>query len=82
MAKQVLIAKQRVTFLDTSALTCARERLSGDQLSNPGEADILMLIVQSLQGMGVLTESIGTISPYRSQVSSLPPLTASSSFHT
>ena len=76
MATQVLDAEQRVTFVDTSALPSARERLAGDQLSNPGEADIIMLIAQSLQRMGVLTESIGAISPYRSQVRSLPPFTA------
>ena len=72
----MLDPKQRVTFLDTSALPSASKHLPGDQLSNPGEADIIMLIVQSLQGMGVPTESIGVISPYRSQVSTLPPSTA------
>ena len=67
----MLDPKQRVSFLDTSALPSACERLAGDQLSNPGEADIIMLIVQSLQGVGVPTGSIGVISPYCSQVSSI-----------
>ena len=75
MGKQVLDPKQRVSFLDTSALPSACERLAGDQLSNPGEADIIMRIVQSLQGVGVPTGSIGVISPYRSQVSRVPPFT-------
>ena len=75
MGKQVLDPKQRVSFLDTSALPSASERLAGDQLSNPGEADIIVRIVQSLQGMGLPTGSIGVISPYRSQVRPVPPLT-------
>ena len=76
LAEQVLDPKQRVSFLDTSALPSACE-----QLSNPGEADIIMLIVQSLQGMGLPTGSIGVISPYRSQVSGVPPFTALSPLH-
>ena len=70
-----------MSFLDTSVLPSACERLAGDQLSNPGEADIIMRIVQSLQEVGVPTGSIGVISPYRSQVSIIPPLTALSPFH-
>ena len=79
--QQVLDPKQRVSFLDTSALPSASERLAGDQLSNPGEADIIMRIAQSLQGVGVSTGSIGVISPYRSQVSSLAPSIALSLLH-
>ena len=75
LQEQVLDPKQRVSFLDTSVLPSACERLAGDHLSNPGEANIIMLIVQSLQGVGVPTGSIGVISPYRSQVSSVPPFT-------
>lgn len=58
-------------FLDTSALPEAAERLAGDQLSNPAEADIIMHIVGGLRDAGVKTGSIGVISPYRSQVSGL-----------
>ena len=70
LAKQVLEPKRRVLFLDTSALPGACECQAGDQLSNPAEADMIMRIVESLQGAGIQTGSIGVISPYRSQVSS------------
>lgn len=57
--------------MDTSALPDAGECLAGDQLSNPTEASMVMRIVDGLLEAGVQTNSIGLISPYRSQVYSL-----------
>ncbi len=73
---QALEPKRRVLFLDTSALPGAGECQAGDQLSNPAEADTIMRIVDSLQGAGIRTGSIGVISPYRSQVSPFSALQA------
>ena len=84
MAMQVLEPKQRVLFLDTSALPDAAECQAGDQLSNPAEADMIMRIVENFHQLGVQSSSIGIVSPYRSQVIAIDvghPLVASAGLH-
>ena len=54
-------------FLDTDGVPCPESR-AGENVSNPAEAELVMLVVEAMLDGGVPLNSIGVISPYRSQV--------------
>ena len=63
--------RNRVVYLDTSALSSAAEEAHGETVNNPVEAQIVTSLAVSLVTAGLPAASLGAISPYNSQVSLL-----------
>ncbi len=62
--------ERRVLFLDTVDAS-ATETLSGETLSNGGEAALVLSVLHAAAAAGVAQERLGVISPYRAQVGGL-----------
>ncbi|KAK9846251.1 hypothetical protein WJX81_000082 [Elliptochloris bilobata] len=71
--QRVLSPEHGVFFLDTCG-PGAHERLAGETLCNPAEADLVIQVMDALQLGGVPMSTIGIMSPYRSQITLLQRL--------
>ncbi|KAG0168654.1 Tripartite DNA replication factor [Apophysomyces sp. BC1015] len=66
--QKILDPSSKVVFVDTDALSADEERLSGNQLQNPTEANLILQTAESLLACGVREEQIAVVSVYRSQL--------------
>ena len=65
---QVIDPARSVVYLNTDTIVEAREKVRGDQRTNPVEARLCRALVDALRLAGVGGEDVGVISPYRSQL--------------
>lgn len=64
----VLNPDEKVVFIDYDKVSLIIETSDGDNITNPGEAELIKLCLQGMLECGVACEDIGVMSLYRAQL--------------